>query len=352
MLYSPSSIECGPDLLDAFQVTRVRVPEDFDRLTHERAAASDQGSTLYCLREPARAADAGQDLTTFGNTRIGGLMLSYVGDRLATEARILEAHPLGVCIMAVLAGSVQFRMSATATAGVAGAGGVLLCQVQPGAQATTADGCERMNLWINAATLARHLEQMLGQRLAEPLMFAPAPAWPGGVSRSLERLVHYVCRELADPYSLFAGGVGTAEFEALVIRTLLDGVPHNYAERLTRAAGVSSSRALRRAIDFMRENLTRPLTVEQVADAAGCSARSLGGAFRTKRGQTVAAALRDLRLDAARDVFAGGEPVIRDVAARFCFSNPGRFSRQYRERFGAPPSAARHGSGQPGRPLR
>jgi hypothetical protein len=63
--------------------------------------------------------------------------------------------------------------------------------------------------------------------------------------------VRYVTEELTDPYSLFAGGIGVAGFEDLLIRTLLEGTIHNYTERL----------AVRRAMEFMHDNVFQALTV-------------------------------------------------------------------------------------------
>jgi transcriptional regulator GlxA family with amidase domain len=130
-----------------------------------------------------------------------------------------------------------------------------------------------------------------------------------------------------------------------VIRTLLEGTTHNYSERLARAPSAAPPHAVQRAAAFMRENVFQTLTVEDIAQAAGCSARALAAAFRTERGQTVTSALRDLRLEAAREAFKAGDPAltIREVAARLNFSNPGRFAAFYRERFGEMPLQTQSG---------
>jgi AraC-like DNA-binding protein len=245
--------------------------------------------------------------------------------------------------MSVLKGAVHYRPFGSETATTATAGHLLLAQTEPDTQALTADNSERLNLWINRRSLLNCLEAMLERPLDIPLTFTPEEAWPRGTAASFQRIVRYVADELTDPYSLFAGGVGVAGFEDLIIRTILEGTVHTYTERLARMSSAAPPRAMRRAMEFMQANVAQPLTVEEIAQSAGCSARALAAAFRTERGQTVTSVLRELRLDAARDMLLAGDPALTIGAAcvRFGFSNPGRFAALYRERFGVLPLHAR-----------
>lgn len=330
-------------LLDALRVVEIRKPEGYEELVRRRAQAVNDGNILYRLREPRHAAASGEALTRIGKSLIGGLQLSYVIDRFGTEITFPEARPLSMCIMTVLEGAMHYQPFGSDMAATATGGGLLLAQSQPGARTLTADGTERLNLWVNRLSLVRCLEAMLGRPLDAPLAFAPEQAWPRGAGESLRRLVRYVAEELVDPYSMFAGGVGVAGFEDLVIHTLLEATTHNYTERLARAPSAAPPHTVQRATAFMRENVFQPLTVEDIAQAAGCSARALAAAFRIERGLTITSVLRDLRLDSAREAFTAGDPAltIGEVAARLNFSNPGRFAAFYRERFGEMPLQTR-----------
>ncbi len=333
-------MKINADLLDALQMTEVRNVEEYEAMTLRRATASDRGSLLYRPREPGRAqASDGQALSKIGDTRIGGLQFSYVIDRFGMEITFPELHPLGVCVMVVLEGAVHYAPLGSEVAITSTAGRMLLCNALPGARALTTDGAERLNLWVNAKALVRCLEAMLGQALDAPLAFGPEKNWPRGVAGTLRRLVQYAAEELADPYSSFAGGIGAPGFEDLVIRTIVEGAIHNYTERLARAPSAAPPQAVRRARAFMLENLFQPITVEDVAQSAGCSARALAAAFRSQHGRTVTSVLRDLRLDAAREAFAAGNPAVRvgELATHLGFSNPGRFTRFYVNRFGETP---------------
>ena len=83
-----------------------------------------------------------------------------------------------------------------------------------------------------------------------------------------------------------------------------------------------------------------PLTVEDVARAAGCSSRALQVAFREFRGVSPMAALRRIRLELAHEEImrSDGSVSVAEVGAQYGFSNSGRFARQYRQAFGEYPS--------------
>ncbi|NNF77659.1 MAG: helix-turn-helix transcriptional regulator [Rhizobiales bacterium] len=69
-----------------------------------------------------------------------------------------------------------------------------------------------------------------------------------------------------------------------------------------------------------------------------CSIRPLHNAFKTFRQKSPMAMLRDVRLEGAHDDLQAGESTITEIAFKWGFSNPGRFSRLYAEKFGCKPS--------------
>ncbi|MDD7938672.1 helix-turn-helix domain-containing protein [Actinomycetospora lutea] len=108
-------------------------------------------------------------------------------------------------------------------------------------------------------------------------------------------------------------------------------------------AGPPEPATLRRAIAYLEEHAARDVDVADVAAAAGLGVRGLQMAFRRWRDTTPLAYLRELRLARAHqelraaDARTSGETVA-DIAARWHFTHPGRFSVTYRERYGCSPS--------------
>jgi transcriptional regulator GlxA family with amidase domain len=76
-------------------------------------------------------------------------------------------------------------------------------------------------------------------------------------------------------------------------------------------------RYVRRVEDLFRRKMEAPVTLAEAAACAGCSVRALQLAFRRCRGMTPMAALRRIRLEAARAALARSDgPVsIRTIAA-------------------------------------
>ena len=106
-------------------------------------------------------------------------------------------------------------------------------------------------------------------------------------------------------------------------------------------------RYVRRAEELFRRKAKEPLTLAEAAACAGCSVRALQLAFRRCRGMTLMAALRRIRLDAARAALADGPTSICAIAAAYRFTNPGRFARLFKEVFGESPSELRQAQDRP-----
>ena len=115
-------------------------------------------------------------------------------------------------------------------------------------------------------------------------------------------------------------------------------------------------RYVRRAEELFRRKAKESLTLAEAAACAGCSVRSLQLAFHSCRGMTPMAALRRIRLEAARAALADGPTSIGAIAGAYRFTNPGRFARLFKEAFGQSPSKLRRAqdrpAGLPGRPRR
>ncbi|CAN5858728.1 GlxA family transcriptional regulator [soil metagenome] len=94
-------------------------------------------------------------------------------------------------------------------------------------------------------------------------------------------------------------------------------------------------------LDWMREHLDQPLTVDQLADHAAMSPRHFARAFAAETGMTPAKAVERLRLETARErVEASADPIDR-VAESVGFGDPERMRRAFLRAFGQPPQALR-----------
>jgi AraC-like DNA-binding protein len=114
------------------------------------------------------------------------------------------------------------------------------------------------------------------------------------------------------------------------------------AAAYTASPGRVAPAAVRRAAQYVEDHADGPVTLPEVAAAAGVSARALQEGFARHLGTTPIGYLRRVRLDRAHRELQAADPARGDtveaVARRWGFANPGRFAVRYREAFGRSPS--------------
>lgn len=105
-------------------------------------------------------------------------------------------------------------------------------------------------------------------------------------------------------------------------------------------SGNPPPRSVKRALDAMRSDVGHDWTTAQLAAAAGIANRTLQRQFRNFLGKSPQAVLRDIRFERARRRLLGGlrDARIMDVALACGFAHVGRFSTEYRRRYGETPS--------------
>jgi transcriptional regulator GlxA family with amidase domain len=98
-------------------------------------------------------------------------------------------------------------------------------------------------------------------------------------------------------------------------------------------------RSIHRAIRYMRANIDRPISLDEIARAACCSPSKLQRAFRRQFAASPITMLRRFRIDAAKDRLASGDySTVMDVTTSLGISNSGRFAAEFRKQTGRLPS--------------
>jgi transcriptional regulator GlxA family with amidase domain len=94
-------------------------------------------------------------------------------------------------------------------------------------------------------------------------------------------------------------------------------------------------------LSWVREHLSSRLTVEDLADRAGMSARHFARAFVAETGMTPSKAIEKLRLEVARERVQFSSESIDRVAQSAGFRDPERMRRAFIRAFGQPPQSLR-----------
>lgn len=103
----------------------------------------------------------------------------------------------------------------------------------------------------------------------------------------------------------------------------------------------AKSDRIQQALAYARRNLTKALSVDELAEAAHLSPRQFSRAFRAETGQSPAKAVERLRVEAARLMTEQGRHPIQVVARETGFADPERMRRAFLRAFGQPPQAVR-----------
>jgi len=153
---------------------------------------------------------------------------------------------------------------------------------------------------------------------------------------------------------MLASPVAIQQFEQMVFTSLLLSHPHNYTQSLQRLAKSIALGDVKRAIDYMEANLTSPIGPPDITAAAGVPGRTLLEHFRRYKGVPRMGYLRRARFAKVREALrcAESEESVTRVALSLGFNHMGRFSVEYRQRFGESPSKTlrqrRHVPSSPG----
>ncbi|HRE43475.1 MAG TPA: AraC family transcriptional regulator [Terricaulis sp.] len=99
----------------------------------------------------------------------------------------------------------------------------------------------------------------------------------------------------------------------------------------------SHTRRIADAIYFLRQNFTRPLRVEDMAEAARMSASSFHHHFKLLTAMTPLQFQKELKLLEARRLMVTQSTSVTSAAYQVGYESVSQFSREYARMFGAPP---------------
>ncbi|WP_026596819.1 GlxA family transcriptional regulator [Methylobacterium sp. 77] len=103
----------------------------------------------------------------------------------------------------------------------------------------------------------------------------------------------------------------------------------------------AKSDRIQSALTYAKQNLHRPISVEELAEAARLSPRQFSRVFHAETGQSPAKAVESLRVEAARVLMERSRHPIEVVADQTGFADRNRMRRAFLRAFGQPPQVIR-----------
>ncbi|MEV4708744.1 AraC family transcriptional regulator [Actinoplanes sp. NPDC049316] len=202
--------------------------------------------------------------------------------------------------------------------------------------------CRLLAVKIDRQALESHLADLLDAPVPGPVRFAPTLDLSGAAGASWLNLLRLVAAESARSGGLLHHPVLGARLREDLITGLLLAADHPYRDALHRPRPVlAAPRAVRRVVELMRAEPSRPYPIAELARIAGVSPRSLQLSFRRYIGMPPLSYLRELRLALVHEQLVQADPAnstVAEIAYQAGFTHPSRFAAAYRQRYGVLPS--------------
>ncbi|MGV2187337.1 helix-turn-helix transcriptional regulator [Rhizobium rhizogenes] len=243
-----------------------------------------------------------------------------------------------VCIVFVLAGEVEIYDRRMRQASRISAGQVASIKGKVGGQLHIKPHSSWLMFQIPESKLRQYFEELTGEPYIQEFALKPTDFRKSdaqGLYHTLRRAEEDLKAATPAERALLARA-----YKELALIKLFATLPHNLKDAFDRGTLGAAPRQLLKAEAFLRDNLYNPVTLKEIANAAGCSSRALQRMFHTYRADTPMGMLCNYRLAAAHGALKSGlAESITDLAMSLQFSNPGRFSVLYRSVYGLSPSS-------------
>jgi transcriptional regulator GlxA family with amidase domain len=129
-------------------------------------------------------------------------------------------------------------------------------------------------------------------------------------------------------------------FEECITTKLLLAHPNNYSDALRGLEKSIAPASVKRAVEYMNTELGSPLGIADLVAVSGVAGRTLFKHFKDAYGTSPMQYLQAVRFDKVHEVLSRIEQTesISSIALRWGFTHLGRFSVEYRKRYGESPS--------------
>jgi AraC-like DNA-binding protein len=190
---------------------------------------------------------------------------------------------------------------------------------------------------VARGALEAHLTALTGQAPGRAILFAPQLDLERGPGATVLQLTQLFRREAERPGGspFLLAGLRDALFTSLLI-----AARHSHSHLFEGSPARIAPGCVKRAEEFIAAHAGEPITLADIVAAAGAPARSLRAAFTSSRGVAPMEMLRRHRFDLARQRLIDAAPgtTVASVVAALGLGNPGRFSVEYKKRFGVSPA--------------
>ena len=201
--------------------------------------------------------------------------------------------------------------------------------------------CKKLMVQIDAGFLNRVAREEIGVDLPGIVRFNPQVQMRAEGGRRIRALSMFAAQAY-DTGRILPGqkDLSLLNLERQLAATFLKEQPSNISHLFASPMPGCGARHVRRAVAFIHAQAHESIGLDEIANAAGVHARTLQAAFRDSFGISPIQFLKNVRLDKARFhlLRRHNRATVSEIAYDCGYSHLGRFSRDFRVRFGHAPS--------------
>ena len=202
-------------------------------------------------------------------------------------------------------------------------------------------GCRKLLLQVDKAYLRSKAEDVLGVPIPGDVRFDPVVDLTKEGGQMIRKMVIHMAL-LAEAGTLFGEQSAVQDLwaESELVTKLLTLQNSNISHMLAKSDHQLLPVGIKLALSFIHANLAEPIRLADIAQYSSINVRTLQKGFQRAFSITPMQVLHNARLDAAYYQLTArqNKPSVTDVAFSNGFSHLGRFSRDYKNRFGRLPS--------------
>jgi len=125
----------------------------------------------------------------------------------------------------------------------------------------------------------------------------------------------------------------------------LHGIMENVAEQITSFQGIPHALAMRKAEAYIKENLTRKISLREIAKIAGLSAPYFSTIFKEEMGENLSRYINRLRVEKASKMLLETNASLSEISSECCFQDQSWFSKIFKSFTGISPGKYRNQGG-------
>jgi len=197
--------------------------------------------------------------------------------------------------------------------------------------------CRNIILKLGKSDLEKQLFKMLGYTSTEPLIFDCYFPDTSDAMRSIIETIDYLCHAY---YNISNWLLIAESFSDYLTQLILLKVPNNYSLQLNLKSGLVLPHYIKKAKQYIAQNLNLNISLSTLSQLCGVSARTLQKGFNQYFNQTPVEFIRDQRLARIHEQLKLGatDATVTEIMLSNGIQSFGHFSKLYKKRYGCLPS--------------